>query len=43
MVNRIGVYMQSAIPNPSTGVDRIYLNKVAASSSWTPIAWFVVN
>jgi len=43
MVNRVVVHVQSAVPNPSPGKVRINLNKVASSSSSTPIAWFVVN
>jgi hypothetical protein len=43
MFNRSGVYVQSAVPNPATGQIRINLNKVASSSSATPIAWFVIN
>ncbi len=43
MLNRPGVYVQSAVPNPATSKIRIYLNKVASSSSPTPIAWFVIN
>jgi len=43
MLNRPGVYVQSAVPNPATGTVRIYVNKVASSASSTPIAWFVLN
>ena len=43
MLNRAGVYVQSAVPNTTTGKVRIYLNKVASSTSSTPIAWFVIN
>jgi hypothetical protein len=43
MLNRAGVYVQSAVPNPSTGNVRINLNKVPSSNSPTPIAWFVIN
>ena len=43
MLNRTGVYVQSAVPNATTGNVRIYLNKVASSSSSTPVAWFVIN
>ena len=41
MLNRAGVYVQSAVPNPTTGQIRINLNKVASASSSTPIAWIV--
>jgi len=43
MLNRAGVYVQSAVPDPNSGQIRINLNKVASSSSSTPIAWFVIN
>ena len=43
LVNRPGVYVQSAVPNPATGTFKIYLNRVASSSSSTPVAWFVIN
>lgn len=43
MINRAGVHVQSAVPNAATGKVRINLNRVASSSSPTPIAWFVVN
>jgi hypothetical protein len=43
MLNRPGVYVQSAVPNANTGNLRINLNKVASSVSSTPIAWFVIN
>ena len=43
MLNRAGVYVQSAVPNPATGQIRINLNKVASSSSSTPIAWMVLS
>ena len=43
MLNRTGVFVQSAVPNAATGKVRIYLNRVASSSSSTPVAWFVLN
>ncbi len=43
MLNRSGVYVQAAVPNPSSGTFRINLNKVASSSSSTPVAWFVIG
>lgn len=43
MLNRPGVYVQSAVPNATTGNVRIYLNRVASSSFSTPVAWFVIN
>ena len=43
MLNRTGVYVQSAVPNPNTGQIRINLNKVASTASSTPIAWMVLS
>ena len=40
---RSTLYVQSAVPNATTGNLRIYLNKVASSSSSTRVAWFVFN
>jgi hypothetical protein len=42
-VNRPGVYVQSAVPNATTGQVRINLNKVASTSASTPIAWMVLS
>jgi hypothetical protein len=43
MASRPGVFVQAVVPNPTAGTFRITLNKVASSSSSTPIAWFIVN
>lgn len=43
MINRIGVYVQSAVPNAATGQVRINLNKIASASASTPIAWIVLS
>jgi hypothetical protein len=43
MLNCVGVYVPSAVPNPAAGTVRIYVNKVASSASSTPIAWFVLT
>ena len=43
LLSRAGVYVQAAVPNPATGRIRIQLNKVASSSSATPVAWFVID
>ena len=42
-VNRPGVYVQSVVPNASTGKIRINLNKVASSSSSTAVSWLVLG
>ena len=43
MMNRPGVFVQAVVPNPATGTFRINLNRVASSTSSTPVAWFIVN
>ena len=43
LVNRAGVYVQSVVPNASTGKIRINLNKVASASSSTPASWLVLG
>ena len=43
MVNRSGVYVQSAVPNTTTGEVRINLNKIASATSSTPVAWMVLS
>jgi len=41
---RSGTVVAGVRPNyPSSGRARIYLNKIASSSSATPVAWFVVG
>ena len=45
LVNRPGVYVQSVVPNASTGKIRINLNKIASSSSSssTAVSWLVLG
>lgn len=41
---RVGVWVTGARPNwPSAGKIRIYLNKVASTTTTTPIGWFVTG
>jgi len=41
---RAGVFVAAIQPNyPSTGVMRIYLNKVASTTGSTPVAWMVLS
>jgi hypothetical protein len=43
-MNRTGVYIRGVRPNyPTTGKARIYLNKVASTSTTTPVGWLVVG
>jgi hypothetical protein len=43
-MNRTGVYIRGVRPNyPTTGKARIYLNKVASTSTTTPVGWLVIG
>jgi len=39
--NRVGLYVQAAVPNSSQGTVTVYLNKKVTAA--TKVAWFVIN
>jgi hypothetical protein len=39
--NRVGLYVQAAVPNSSKGTVTVYLNKKVTAA--TKVAWFVIN
>jgi hypothetical protein len=41
--NRIGVFVEAAVPNPAHSQFSIFLNKVVPPGKTAKVAWFIVN